>query len=151
MVDENVFLLHALCLGLVFVFVYDILVILRKVIKHYRFWIAIQDLAFWIFCAVAVFLLMHHESSGTLRWFAILGALVGMILYKKTLSRPFVKYVSMGLMKIKNVLMKPFSLLKKGLFRIFGTISQKQKRVNFYWKKKLTRGGRMLKMVFKKI
>lgn len=115
MANENQFLLHALLMGIFITFLYDILRIFRRVIPHIRFWVSVEDLIFWIYCAVEVFLLMHHESNGTLRWFAVFGALTGMLLYKKLVSPFFVKYVSMVLKrfvellaKLGNILMSPF-------------------------------------------
>ena len=63
--NENVFLLHAVLLGVEITFLYDILRILRRVFVH-----------------------------GNLRRFAVLGALTGMYLYHRTFSPLLVKYVS---------------------------------------------------------
>lgn len=115
MTSENEFLLHALLMGIFITFVYDILRIFRRVIPHGKFAVSLEDILFWIYCAVRVFLLMHHESNGTLRWFAVFGALVGMLLYKKLVSGFLVKWVSFGLQrvvlflaKIVNILLSPF-------------------------------------------
>ena len=50
--------------------------------------------------------MMYHESDGNLRWFAVIGALTGMFLYKKLVSPWFVKYVSLGLEKVLGMLGK---------------------------------------------
>ena len=100
MVSENEFLLHSLIMGVFLLFVYDILRIIRRVIPHGGFWVAVEDLIFWVYCGAEVFLLMYHESNGTLRWFAVTGAMAGMFLYNKLISRLFVKYVSWGLGKL---------------------------------------------------
>ena len=101
--DENVFLLHSFLLGVGITFLYDILRILRRVFAHSTSMVSLEDLAFWIYCAGKVFLLMFHESNGNLRWFAVLGALAGMYLYHRTISPFFVKYVALGL----NTLLHP--------------------------------------------
>ena len=119
MASENEFLFHALLMGIFITFVYDILRILRRVIPHKGFMVSLEDLAFWIYCAEKVFLMMYHESDGNLRWFAVIGALAGMILYKKAVSPWFVKYVSMGLERILRVLIKAGNFLWKP-FRIAG-------------------------------
>lgn len=119
MASENEFLLHALLMGIFITFVYDILRILRRVIPHRGFMVSLEDLAFWIYCAEKVFLMMYHESDGNLRWFAVIGALAGMFLYKKLISPWFVKYVSLGLEKVLGVLIKAGSILCRP-FRIAG-------------------------------
>ena len=113
MASENEFLLHALLMGIFITFVYDILRILRRVLPHGNFMVSLEDLIFWIYCAEKVFLMMYHESDGNLRWFAVIGALAGMLIYKKTVSWWFVKYVSLGLEKVLGVLAKAAGILWK--------------------------------------
>ena len=113
MASENEFLLHALLMGIFITFVYDILRILRRVIPHRGFIVSLEDMGFWIYCAEKVFLMMYHESNGNLRWFAVIGALAGMFLYKKLVSPWFVKYVSLGLAKVLSVLIKAGGFLCK--------------------------------------
>lgn len=130
--DENVFLLHSFLLGVGITFLYDILRILRRVFAHSTSMVSLEDLAFWIYCAGKVFLLMFHESNGNLRWFAVLGALAGMYLYHRTISPFFVKYVALGL----NTLLHP---IRKAL-RITGN----------WLKKQLTILRKMLKIFIKR-
>lgn len=118
MVDENIFLLHSVLIGIFITFVYDLLRILRRVISHAQIMVSLEDLAFWVYSGAEVFLLMYHESNGTLRWFAVLGALGGMFFYKKAVSPLFVKYAALLLGKILELLKrilkwlcKPFCLL----------------------------------------
>ena len=119
MASENEFLLYALLMGIFITFVYDILRILRRVIPHGGFMVSLEDLGFWVYCAEKVFLMMYHESNGNLRWFAVLGALVGMFLYKKLVSPWFVKYVSLGLEKALGILIKAVGFLCRP-FRMAG-------------------------------
>ncbi len=119
MASENEFLLHALLMGIFITFVYDILRILRRTVPHNGFMVSLEDLIFWIYCAEKVFLMMYHESDGNLRWFAVIGALTGMFLYKKIVSPWFVKYVSLGLGKVLGIFLKIINFLCKP-FRIAG-------------------------------
>lgn len=102
--SENIFLLHSLALGAFVTFVYDLLRILRRVIPHAPMVVSLEDLAFWVYCGAEVFLLMYRESNGTLRWFAVLGALAGMFIYKKAVSPLLVKYASFLLGKLLELL-----------------------------------------------
>ena len=119
MASENEFLLHALLMGIFITFVYDILRIFRRVVPHKGFFVSLEDLVFWIYCAAEVFLMMYHESDGNLRWFAVIGAMVGMLLYKKLVSPWFVKYVSLWLGKALQMLGKALNFLLKP-FRMAG-------------------------------
>lgn len=106
MANENEFLFHALFMGIFITFIYDILRILRRVFPHGSFLISLEDIFFWIYCTVRVFLLMHHESNGTLRWFAIFGALTGMLLYMRFVSPFLVKHVSRILQWIVHIVVR---------------------------------------------
>ena len=149
MENENVFLLYALWMGIFITFVYDILRIFRRVVPHTNFWVSLEDIGFWIYCAAKVFLLMYHESDGTLRWFAVLGALVGMLAYKKLVSPFFVKYVSLVLQKVFRILgkagaflLKPFRLLfrqiRKASNAAAGRATRRKNNIKWFLKKKLT-------------
>lgn len=158
MADENVFLLYALLMGIFITFLYDILRIFRRVIPHGNFLVSLEDIAFWIYCAAEVFLLMYRESNGTLRWFAVLGAMVGMLAYKKLVSPFLVKYVSLILQKlfhtlgkIAGFLLKPFRLAlrkaKTAAAEASARASRRKGRLKWFLKKKLTLVLKVLKMI----
>lgn len=157
MAGENEFLLYALIMGIFITFVYDILRIFRRVVPHGNFWISMEDLCFWIYCAMEVFLLMYHESNGTLRWFAVLGAMAGMLAYKKLISPFFVKYASLLLNKMIEPIVKAAKWLwrpiAKSGAKLKGTAGKvkhrafgKKSHIKWILKKKLTMLVKMLKM-----
>ncbi|MCH5339829.1 MAG: spore cortex biosynthesis protein YabQ [Acetatifactor sp.] len=142
MAGENEFLLHALFMGIFITFIYDLLRIFRKVVPHRGFFVSAEDLLFWIYCGEEVFLLMYHESDGTLRWFAVLGALTGMFLYRKLISPYFVKYVSMALNRILKLVGRVLRFLSKPLkilFRRTGTAMGRAGRKAGRWLRQLRR------------
>lgn len=142
MISENEFLLHSLLMGIFITFVYDLLRIFRRVVPHADFIVSVEDFGFWVFCSTEVFLLMHRESNGTLRWFAVIGAMLGMYLYKKLVSPLFVKYLTLLLKKILwivgkilRILCRPLGMAGRkagrGVCRIEGRISRRMKK----WKR----------------
>ena len=160
--SENQFLLHAFFLGIRMTLLYDLLRILRRHFAHSLFVISVEDFTFWCFCGGEVFLLMYRESNGTLRWFAVLGALTGMLLYKKTLGEPFVKYVSLALKKLLQMLKRLFLIVSAPVRYCVGKIqckavenSVKIKRncgkMRNFVKNRLTVLARMLKIILKKV
>lgn len=58
--------------------------------RHNSFLVAVEDLIFWVICCVKVWQLMLTDGEGVLRWFAVLGAGLGMFLYEWKVSRSFV-------------------------------------------------------------
>lgn len=150
MAEETLFMLYALLMGIFITFVYDLLRILRRVIPHNIFWISVEDLMFWGFSAVEVFLLMYYVSNGTLRWFAVLGALLGMFLYTKTLSRFLVKYIS----QLLSLLFRPVKLAARVARRTVGkatrTVERGNKTIFNFAKKRLTAVKKVLTMILYK-
>lgn len=156
-ISENLFLLYSFGMGIFITFVYDIFRIWRRVLSHNRFFISLEDILFWIFSAISVFYLMHAQSNGTLRWFAVFGALIGMILYKKTISPFYVKWSSFLLNKIiklfKKILQivgKPFKLLGKRSRQAGKQAVSGSRRAAGMVKKRLTAFVKMLKITVSK-
>lgn len=141
MSEENVFLLYAFASGIFITFIYDILRILRRVVPHGGLLVSLEDLAFWVFCAIHIFQLMHRESNGSLRWFAVTGALAGILLYKKTVSRLFVQYVSLILCRVRDLLCRVLGLCLRPAARAGhaagGVLRRLGKRVRTFCKNKL--------------
>ena len=144
-VDEIMFLLDSFFLGAVITCVYDSFLILRRLIRHNMLLISLEDLVFWIACAVSVYYVLYEENNGILRWFAVVGACVGMIAYKKTLSPWIVCGVSGVLEKIFCVVLwivrfifKPFAFLLRKAGGGGRRLKRKGGRTAKYMKKKLT-------------
>ncbi len=154
MSEENVFLLYAFASGIFITFVYDILRIWRRVVPHGVVLVSLEDLAFWAFCAIHIFGLMHRESNGSLRWFAVMGALAGMLLYKKTVSGIFVRYVSLVLQRMRDLLQRMLYLclrpVGKAGHAAGSAAGRLVKRVLLFWKNRLKNYGKLLKIRFKK-
>lgn len=156
MESENTFLLYALLMGIFITFVYDVLRVFRRVIPHGSLLVSLEDIGFWIYCGAKVFLLMYHESNGTLRWFAVLGALAGMLLYKRLISEMFIRVTSFVLQKLLEIVVKIGSFLlrpvvillkkvRKSVARGKARASRKNSQRRWQLKKKLTFLGKMLK------
>lgn len=154
LISENIFLLYSAIMGIFVTFIYDLLRIIRRVIPHKNFFVSVEDFFFWVFCAISVFLLMHEESNGTLRWFAVFGAICGMLLYKKTISNHFVKWMAKGiaivlktLEKVIRFITKPLVIVGKKGKQAAGYGMSGTKRIKRFVKKKLTVLKKMLKML----
>ena len=85
--------LHAMAFGVALIFCYDLLRIFRRGVPHGTVWIAVEDMFFWLISAFVLFQLMYEKNDGKLRWFVIMGVLLGMILYNVSLSRAFWKFL----------------------------------------------------------
>ena len=90
-INESVFWLYCFSTGVAITIVYDVLRILRNVLKHPNALIALEDICFWAFVSVVLFLLLYHLNNGTVRWFAVFGLFAGMVFYKKIFGDLLVK------------------------------------------------------------
>ena len=130
MQQENLFLFHALQMGVFVSFLYDILRIYRRLFPHGLFWVSVEDLFFWAYCSAEVFLLMHREGNGNLRWFAILGAMLGMGAY--------LKLVSPWLIKLSLKILEPAVRAIRKLLRAVGRFLRKLAGILRKWIKGCT-------------
>lgn len=120
-VNESVFWLCCFMTGIAITVVYDLLRILRRVIKHPYPMVALEDVLFWIFVSVILFLLLYHMNNGSLRWFAVFGLFVGMLFYKKIFGDTLVIFMSTIIERILHlvvrVLAPPLKLVKRVFFK----------------------------------
>lgn len=128
MSNDTVFLLQAFVIGVAITFTYDWLRILRQVIPHRQFFISFEDFWFWLICALSVFIWMYRISNGGMRWFAIIGALLGMYLYKKLFSRVLVTGLSHVLEFVLRILGGTLKFLLRPVYLIVRRIKGLQKK-----------------------
>ncbi|MCM1561824.1 MAG: spore cortex biosynthesis protein YabQ, partial [Butyrivibrio sp.] len=85
-VQEVVFFLHSILIGLVITFAYDWILMFRSLFTHGRFLMSMEDFLYWFACGIGVFYMLYKENNGVLRWFAVMGAALGMLFYKWTVK-----------------------------------------------------------------
>ena len=74
-------------LGIVLMISYDFLRLFRMMIHHGKWWTGLEDLVYWIYCAVMTFRLLFYQNSGILRGYVIICVFFGMFLYDAIVSR----------------------------------------------------------------
>lgn len=146
-ISENIFLFYSLLMGVLVTFVYDLFRILRRVIHHNWIFVSLEDILFWFGCGISVFLLMQRESNGMLRWFAVLGALTGMLIYRKCLGKYLVEILSRFFLRIKRILCKPFKAMAKKCRKATAFATKKTGRFWLYLKNRLTRMKKTIRMI----
>ncbi len=153
-IQEVTFFLHSIFMGVVITFVYDWLLILRKLVKHRAFWVSFEDFFFWIACGIGVFYMLYRENNGVLRWFTVLGAMIGMLCYKLMISRIFIHIMSTVIYKIMwfifhmlLIVLKPFKWLISRIIKFVKFLKKKLKKCHNFIKNKLTVFIKKLKIV----
>lgn len=77
---EALIFLDACKAGAVVYIIYTFLRVFRRIKKHSRTAVATEDVLFWIFTAIYLFVEIYNTSSGSIRWFFVLGVVGSMIL-----------------------------------------------------------------------
>lgn len=116
--NEIRFLIHSLFLGTVITFLYDNIRIARRLFKHHALFVSLEDLVFWIVVSFSIFTLQYYENNGVFRWFSILGALLGMFLYKETVGRFYVPLMTKVLKWILSMLYRFFAFVLTPFFML---------------------------------
>lgn len=153
-IQEVTFFLHSVFMGLLITFGYDWILVFRKLVKHGNVLTSVEDFIFWLVCGIAVFYMLYRENNGVLRWFAVVGASLGMLIYKAIIRDRFVYIMSTCIYKILwfifrviQVVLKPLKCLFFKGKRILYFIAKKIKKCQEFVKKRLTVCIKTLKMV----
>ena len=74
--EVMVFILALLAGGIVRL-VYRVIVCVRRMIRHTRLAVEIEDLVYWLGVAVYLFVQIYYTSNGSIRWYFVLGVVLG--------------------------------------------------------------------------
>lgn len=77
--EFTVFVLAMMAGGIVRL-VYKCITCLRQIVRHSLLVISVEDFFFWTGAALYIFVQIYHTSDGSIRWYFVLGVVVGAIL-----------------------------------------------------------------------
>lgn len=135
--NEAVFFCVSMLCGMGLVLTYDFFRIFRRLIPHGNIWIGVEDVCYWFFCTVVVFLLLYQRNDGMIRAFCFLGIALGGAIYAFLLSRFVLK-----------ICVKTLGTILKFLGKILGALGKPFAKTG---KKILTFIGKQLKKLYKAI
>lgn len=126
---EGSLLLLSVLFGFGLMLAYDILRIFRHIVRHGTVLMAVEDVLYWLLCAIGIFAMLYQENDGLLRWFVLGGVAAGMLFENNFISPSvvslFVKIIRFWLKILKKFLHifgKPFKkiylFLRKELKKI---------------------------------
>ncbi|WFR57187.1 spore cortex biosynthesis protein YabQ [Anaerocolumna sp. AGMB13025] len=123
---------------------YDVLRIIRRILAHNGFFIAFEDLLYWVISSLLIFHMMYQQNNGIIRGFSILAMLLGMLIYHSLLSELLVDLISGSINKVfaligklLTLIFKPVLFLFRKIKRIFVWIYNKIKKFNHFLLKSL--------------
>ena len=95
---ELIGFLTAVNAGVVVRLSYHSLVCLRKIFKHKKVMIELEDALYWLAVSIYLFVQIYHTSNGVIRWYFVLGIVFGAII-----STIFIRKMKKVLKKIYNI------------------------------------------------
>ena len=90
--ELSVFLQAVLAGNLIYL-VYALIRVMRRLWKHNLFFISLEDLIFWIGTGIYLFVRIYQTSDGIIRWYFVIGVLLGGILTHFIISQISKKYI----------------------------------------------------------
>jgi len=84
--EQTTIFLQAVLLGFVYGILYDAFRITRIAVPTARWVVFTQDILFFFICAVSTFFFLMRTMDGQVRFFVLLGVILGMIIYFYSLS-----------------------------------------------------------------
>lgn len=133
---EAEYFLSSFLLGVLLLFFYDWFRILRRMIRHTWFFVALEDIVFWAIGGIISFYLVYEKNYGIVRAYAGFGMVLGMWLYYRTISKHFVLGVTHFLKKTGHVIYQFFYRLTYPLRFIVLKCSKTAGKIESKWKEK---------------
>jgi len=119
---------YAVATGACFALSYDVLRLLRRLFRHSRTLVDIEDILYWTACFFASFTLLYYGNHGVVRFFAVLGAAAGMWLYYLTLGRWLVRTLYFVIAKLFHPFLQFAQFFKSRLTRARNHLTIKIRR-----------------------
>ncbi len=123
--------LDSMFVGVVIMALYDVLRLMRRIIRHRDILVNIEDFLYWTVAGFMVFAMIYAKNDGALRWFIVVGVILGAIIYARSFGQFLVKIVS----KYLNIILK--YILKKPLNKVKMTLGNVYRKVVLHNVKKL--------------
>lgn len=81
---ELMIFVHAVGAGVTVVLAYELIRILRRIVPHNLLAVSAEDFLFWLGVSFFLFIKIYGTSDGSIRWYFVLGVVVGMIIAQIT-------------------------------------------------------------------
>lgn len=134
----------SLWMGIFLLFCYDLLRIIRQLVRHSTFLVGLTDFFFWVGAAIYIFLGMYRRNQGIIRSYGILGIIAGMAVYHFCFSNTFVtvcvKMIKFPLKIAKKAIKRLLFGIRRVRISLYGVLCKTLHIKGFFrwkfWKKK---------------
>lgn len=143
--------------GMIILVVYDLLRIVRRVVKHSVPAVAAEDLLYWIGCGIFLFQMLYRANNGVIRWFCLFAIALGMVVYNFSISRWFVQGASWLLnrlfeqiSRVFDFVLRPFVLVFRKIKKVLVFLGKKRRKFVKKSTKQLKKTRKEFKMFLSK-
>lgn len=98
-------------IGIMMGIVFDLVRIIRKIIKHPNFFVQIEDMLYWIFCGFTGFYMLYICNYADIRPYIFIGIILGATLYFLTFSIIFMRIMTAIIDYVKTLCYKLYKLI----------------------------------------
>ncbi|HEY5560564.1 MAG TPA: spore cortex biosynthesis protein YabQ [Clostridiaceae bacterium] len=123
-VEQATTLMFGIFCGMVIGFLYDLYRLFRG-LKVARFVIFVEDILFWIFSAIVIFMIMYYTSAAYIGTYAYLYICIGLFIYFKLLSYRLIKIEKLTLKLLFSIVRILFKHLLYPFLLILNKITRK--------------------------
>lgn len=85
---------QAVLAGNIVCLVYNVLRVVRRIVKHNLFWVSVEDVVFWLGAGMYLFLELFRTCNGSIRWYFVIGVLAGGIISHFIIEKIIKKYLA---------------------------------------------------------
>lgn len=117
--------LVSIAAGVCMAFAYDLLRLLRRLVRHGRLAVDLEDLLYWTASFFASFAILYYGNNGVIRFVAVLGAALGMLIYSATIGKIFVKFSYFLINKTIGSALRFLCKTVKGLHKIVSSVNRR--------------------------
>ena len=142
--SQSLLFITCIEIGIIMGAFFDLIRISRKIVKHPDFFVQLEDLIYWVICALIGFYLLYINNYAAIRPFVFIGILLGAILYFASFSLLFMKVATVIIHYVKTLVRQLIRFLAvpvKWIIRIIGIpikhINEIFMAVHSYQKKRL--------------
>ena len=86
--------LQAIFAGNTVYLTYSVIRVIRRIVKHNLFFISLEDVIFWLGSGLYLFIKIYQTSNGSIRWYFVVGVLLGGIFTHLIIFKIAKKYIA---------------------------------------------------------
>lgn len=106
--QEIVLILLMVSGGVAIMLFYDLLIVIREIIRRAPVWIALEDFLYWSVAAVCTFYAIYRVNEGIIRGYAVAGLVGGAILFQWSIGSRMVRFLINCINNIRKCLINLF-------------------------------------------